>query len=170
MVKHTKSGLLLLISFVLSACAGTQIAIDPPIVSLRNIDVTDVDFSKQTFVLSFDVTNPNSFPLPINYVSYGVKLDKQRFASGETTASFTVPANSDSEFAISVDLDLFRTAPQLLYTFRDGTRRDLPYELRGKFGIDLPFVGDVPFEYNGEIRLKSLFVTRATNRDDNKNP
>ncbi len=165
MVKHTKSGLLLLISFVLSACAGTQIAIEPPIVSLKHVDVTEVDFSKQTFVLSFDVTNPNSFPLPINYVSYGVKLDKQRFASGEATASFTVPANSDSEFAISVDLDLFRTAPQLLYTFRDGASRDLSYELSGEFGIDIPFVGAVPFEYNGEIRLRPLFVTRATNRD-----
>jgi LEA14-like dessication related protein len=164
-VKHTKSGLLLLIGFVLSACAGTQIAVEPPIVSLKNVDVTEVDFSKQTFVLSFDVTNPNSFPLPINYVSYGVKLDKQRFASGETTASFTVPANSDSEFAISVDLDLFRTAPQLLYTFRDGASRDLSYELSGEFGIDIPFVGAVPFEYNGEIRLRPLFVTRATNRD-----
>jgi LEA14-like dessication related protein len=169
-VKHTKSGLLLLISVVLSACAAMEIAIDPPIVSLRNVDVTEVDFSKQTFVLSFDVTNPNSFSLPINYVSYGVKLDKHRFASGETVASFTVPANSDSEFAISVDLDLFRTAPQLLYTFRDGTRRDLPYELSGKFGIDIPFVSSVPFEYSGEIRLRSLFVTRATNRDADETP
>ena len=169
-MKHAKSGLLLLISLVLSACAGPQIAIDAPIVSLRNVDVTDVDFSKQTFLLSFDVTNPNSFPLPINYVSYGVKLDKQRFASGETTASFSVPANSDSEFAISVDLDLFRTAPQLLYTFRDGTTRDLPYELSGEFGIDIPFVGTVPFEYSGEIRLRSLFVTRATNRDAVETP
>ena len=165
MVKHTKSGLLLLISFVLSACAATQIAVEPPIVSLKNVDVTEVDFSKQTFVLSFDVTNPNSFPLPINYVSYGVKLDKQRFASGETTASFTVPANSDSKFAISVDLDFFRTAPQLLYTFRDAASRDLSYELSGEFGIDIPFVGAVPFEYKGEIRLRPLFVTRATNRD-----
>jgi len=169
-VKHTKSGLLLLISFVLSACAATQIAIEPPIVSLKNVDVTDVDFSKQTFVLSFDVTNPNSFPLPINYVSYGVKLDKQRFASGETTASIMIPANSDGEFAISVDLDLFRTAPQLLYTFRDGASRDLSYELSGEFGIDIPFVGAVPFEYNGEIRLRPLFVTRATNRDADETP
>jgi LEA14-like dessication related protein len=169
-VKHTKAGLLLLVSFVLSACAGMEIAIDPPIVSLKNVEVTDVDFSKQTFVLSFDITNPNSFSLPINYVSYGVKLDKQRFASGETTASFMVPANSDSEFAISVDLDLFRTAPQLLYTFRDGTTRDLPYELSGEFGVDIPFVGAVPFEYNGEIRLGSLFVTRATNRNVDETP
>ncbi len=165
-----KPGMLLLTTFVLSACAGTELAINAPVVSLFKVDVTEVDFSKQTFVLSFDISNPNSFSLPVNYVTYGVKLDNERFASGETVASFTVPANSDGEFAISVDLDLFRTAPKLLYTVRDGTMRDLSYELNGKLGIDIPFVRSVPFEHSGEIRLQSLFVTRATNRGVDKKP
>lgn len=169
-MKFTRLSLLLLVTVVLSACASMGVAIDAPVVSLKKVDVTDVDFSKQTFVLSFDVSNPNSFPLPINYVSYGVMLDKHRFASGETNASFNIPANSDGEFSISVDLDLFRTAPQLLYTVRDGATRDLSYELSGEFGIDIPLVGSVPFEHSGEIRLHSLFVTRATKRSDNKTP
>ena len=170
MTKYTKLSLLLLVTSVLCSCAGTKVAIDPPVVSLRNVAVTEVDFSKQTFVLSFDVANPNAFSLPVNHVTYGVKLDKHRFASGESVASFTVPANSDGEFAISVELDLFRTAPRLLYTVRDGTTRDLSYELSGKLGIDIPFVGSVPFEHSGEIRLQSLFVTRATNRIADQTP
>ena len=161
-MNHTKPGLLLLVAFLLGACAGMEVAISPPVVSLKKVDVADVDFSKQTFVLSFDVSNPNSFSLPINFISYGVKLDDQRFASGETVAAFTVPANGDSEFAISVDLDLLRTAPQLLYIVRDGATRDLSYELNGKFGIDIPFVDHVSFKHAGEIRLQSRFVTRAT--------
>ena len=72
---------------VVSACAGMQRAISAPGVSLRNVEVADINFSKQTFVLSFDVTNPNPFPLPVNYVSYGVTLDRQRFASGKTVAA-----------------------------------------------------------------------------------
>ena len=138
---------------LVSACAGMQRAISAPGVTLRNVEVADINFSKQTFVLSFDVTNPNPFPLPVNHVSYGVKLDKQRFASGQTVASFTIGAQSDGEFAISVELDLLRTAPQLLYIVRDGTRRDLPYELSGKLGIDIPFVDPVSFKSRGEIRL-----------------
>ncbi len=138
---------------LVSACAGMQRAISMPGVSLRNVEVAHVGFSEQTFVLSFDVTNPNPFPLPVNHVSYGVKLDEQRFASGQTVASFTVPAQSDAMFAISVELDLFRTAPQLLYIVRDGTMRDLPYELSGKLGIDIPFVDPVTFKSSGEIRL-----------------
>lgn len=169
-MNHTKSALMLLVSGFLSACAGMEFAINPPVVSLTAVEVADADFSKQTFVLSFDVVNPNSFTLPINYVTYGVTLDDQRFASGESVASFTVPANGDGEFAISVDLDLFRTAPQLLYIVRDGATRDLSYELSGKLGIDIPFVDSVPFRHSGEIRLQSPFVTRATNRDNNETP
>jgi LEA14-like dessication related protein len=140
---------------VLFACAGTPMAITAPNVSLRHVEIGKVDFSKQTFVLAFDVRNPNPFPLPINYVSYGVKLGEQRFASGETVASFTVPANSNSEFAISVDLDLLRTAPQLLFTVRDGVNGELPYELNGKLGIDIPLVDRVSFRTSGEIRLNA---------------
>ena len=65
---------------LLSGCASTGDILDTPNVSLRNIEVTDLDFSGQTFVLGFDVTNPNPFPLPVKTISYGVELDGYRFA------------------------------------------------------------------------------------------
>ena len=143
----------LTVACLVTACAGLSQTISAPGVSLRNVQVTDFGFSGQTFLLGFDVTNPNPFPLPVNYVRYGVKLDNQRFASGESVASFTIPAHSDANFSISVELDLLRTAPQLLYTVRDGVSRDLPYELSGKFGVDIPFVDYISFKTSGEIRL-----------------
>lgn len=170
MARYTNPVLLLLAAFTLSGCAATQLAIESPVVSLKRVDVAEVGFSRQTFVLSFDVINPNPFSLPINHVSYGVKLDKQRFASGESVASFSIPANSDGEFAISVDLDLLRTAPQLLYIVRDSAVHDVAYELSGKFGVDIPFVDSVPFQYNGDIRLQAGLVTRATNHSGDKTP
>jgi LEA14-like dessication related protein len=138
---------------LLGGCATVASSIGKPSVSLRNVEVRSVDFSKQTFVLGFDVSNPNPFPLPISSVRYGVVLNRQRFASGETTASFKIPANGNGEFAISVDLDLLRTAPQLLYTLRDGVTGDLSYELNGKLGIDIPLVDPVSFQTSGEIRV-----------------
>ena len=148
-----KLATLVTIACLVSACASMQRAISAPGVSLRNVEVSDLGFSKQTFLLSFDVTNPNPFPLPINHISYGVKLDNKQFANGQTDAAFTIAAQSDGEFAISVELDLLRTAPQLLYIVRDGTMRDLSYELSGKLGIDIPFVDPVSFKSTGEIRL-----------------
>jgi LEA14-like dessication related protein len=144
---------LLLAATLLSACASTGDLVRAPDVSLRNVQLTDVELSHQTFLLSFDVTNPNPFPLPISTVSYGVELDSQRFASGRTKGGFTVPASGEGEFAITVELNLLKTAPQLLYIVRDGEKRDIAYELKGQLGVDIPLVKPVNFESSGAIRF-----------------
>ena len=81
-----------------AGCASTGITVEKPSVSLRTVEVADIDLGGQTFVLDFNVVNPNPFPLPIRTISYGVELDGFRFASGETQGAFTVPANGDSHF------------------------------------------------------------------------
>jgi len=144
---------LLLATTLLSACASTGDLVSVPVVSLRNVQLTDVELSRQTFLLSFDVSNPNPFPLPISTVSYGVELDSQRFASGRTQGGFTVPASGDGQFAISVELNLLKTAPQLLYIVRDGEKRDIAYELKGQLGVDIPLVKPMDFESSGAIRF-----------------
>jgi len=141
---------------LLTACASTGDLVSAPRVSLRNVEITDIDFTSQTFLLGFDVTNPNPFPLPISTVSYAVELEGYRFASGSTAAGFTVPSSGDAEFAISVELDLMKTAPQLLFIVRDSVRRDIPYTLSGKFGLDIPLIEPVRFETSGAIRMQSV--------------
>jgi LEA14-like dessication related protein len=141
-------------AFVLAACA-TGPVIEAPGVSLRNVEVTSLNFSRQTFLLDFDVTNPNPFPLPVTRVRYGVELDGQHFAGGESSGRFTVPALGDGTFAISVELNLLKTAPRILEIVRDGDGRDIPYALEGNFGVDIPFVEALPFRMTGEIRLRA---------------
>lgn len=139
-----------------AGCASTGAFVSAPEVSLRSVEATDLGFSGQTFVLDFDVRNPNPFPLPVRGVSYGVELDGYRFATGSTPASIMVPASGDAGFAISVELDLLRTAPQLLYTVRDSLERDIPYELSGEFALDIPMVESVPFATRGAVSLREI--------------
>ena len=146
------SGILLLCGF-LASCAATDSLVTVPDVRLTDVEVTSLDFSGQTFRLGFGVRNPNPFPLPVTRIQYGVALDGQPFAAGETAGNFVVPANGDGEFAISVELDLLKSAPQLLYTVHDGVRSAIPYALEGSFGIDIPFAKPLKFETNGEIRV-----------------
>jgi len=140
---------------LLSACASLENIVSAPQVSLRNVHVENIGFSSQTFILAFDVTNPNAFPLPIKSINYGVKLDGHRFVSGEAASKFTVPAGGDGEFAISVDVDLLQTAPELLFVVRDAARRDIPYSLEGRLGIDIPYTKPIKFENTGLIRLQA---------------
>ena len=140
----------------LSACASIpQNIIAKPQVTLRDVQVVGLGFKNQTFLLSFDIHNPNPFSLPVNHVSYDVRLDGMRFASGQTDCDISVPASGDGEFAMSVELDLLTTAPRLLSIIRDGVRGDIPYELEGELGIDLPLTPAVKYRGGGSIRLGS---------------
>jgi LEA14-like dessication related protein len=144
---------LALVACFAAGCASTGVMIEKPGVSLRNVAVTEVDLDGQTFVLNFDVVNPNPFPLPIRSVSFGVELEGLSLASGETRSAFTVPAGGDGHFAITVDVDLMRTAPQLMFIVRDGIYRDIPYALEGSLAIDVPLAKPVSFRNQGSIRL-----------------
>ena len=139
-----------------TGCASTGDLMSAPDVSLRNVEATGLGFSEQSFVLEFDVSNPNPFPLPVESISYGVELDGYRFATGSTLASIEIPASGSTEFAISVDVDLMRTAPQLLYIVRDSLKRDIPYELSGEFGLDIPLVESVRFRTTGAVRMREI--------------
>lgn len=148
-------GGLVVTTAMLASCASLEEVVSAPDVELTEVYVETLDLRKQTFLLEFDVVNPNPFPLPVNTVAYGVSLDGHRFASGETTSGFVVPAGSEGEFIISVDLNLLQTAPELLFIVREAVQRDIPYVLEGRLGVDIPAVKPVRFETEGTIRLQA---------------
>jgi LEA14-like dessication related protein len=144
------------LALMLAGCATLpENLISTPEIQLRDVKVMGLGFKNQTFMLSFDIHNPNPFPLPVNHFRYDVRLDGQRFASGETPSDLSVPASGDTQFAISVELDLLTTAPQLLSIVRNGVRTAIPYEVEGRLGIDIPMTPPVAYRTRGTIRLDS---------------
>ena len=142
--------------FGLAACESLpENIISSPEVELRDVEVVGLGFNSQTFLLSFDIRNPNPFSLPVNHVSYGIRLGGQRFASGQTPSDISVPASGTSRFAISVDLDLLNTAPRLLSVIRDSPRTEIPYELEGQLSVDIPFTPPVNDRTSGAIQSRS---------------
>lgn len=146
----------MLVFTTLSGCAAIEESISAPEVSLTAVKLEKLGFTGQTFKLSFDVSNPNAFPLPVNLIDYGVRLDGHRFASGETDCDILVPARGDTEIDISVELDLLNTAPALLAIVRDSGRSAIPYSLEGRVGLDIPATRPLKFEQTGEIRMTAL--------------
>jgi LEA14-like dessication related protein len=140
----------------LTGCASTlESLVKSPSVELRDVKVVGLGFNNQTFLLSFDVSNPNPIALPVSSVSYGIKLDGHRFASGKTPSEFSVPAGGDAQFAISVDLNLLQTAPQLLSIVRQSAHQDVTYELEGQLVVDIPLAPPVSYRNAGSIRLSA---------------
>ncbi len=151
--------LLLVVVLVGSGGCATSLEniVRTPRVELTNIEVMGLGFKSQTFLLSFEVSNPNAFALPIKNVSYGVRLDGQRFASGTTPTGFSVPAQGNAPFAISVELDLLQTAPRLLSTVRQGDRAYIGYELEGELAVDIPLTPPITYEGSGNIRIGNAY-------------
>ena len=102
-----KSGLkrliisILLSGLLLTGCATTDTLVARPTVSLTSVELESVSFGQQTFLLGFQIYNPNAFPLPVRSVRYRVLFDDQRFAGGDARGSFMVPANETGEFQLS---------------------------------------------------------------------
>lgn len=140
---------------VISACAGTGSIISSPQVTLTGIEITRADFDSQTFLLGFEVSNPNPFPLPVKSVRYRVRLGEQQFASGETAGNFTVPSQGNGHFSISVQLNLLKTTSNISSLIRTGMSRDFDYELSGSFAVDIPFTRPLEFESGGNIAMQA---------------
>ncbi len=141
---------------LLCGCAANlENVVATPRVQLTDVQVMGLGFKSQTFLLTFDVHNPNPFSLPISAVSYAVRLDGQRFASGNAPSKFSISAGGNTQFAISVDLDLLNTAPQLLSVIRQGARKDIGYELEGRLTVGIPLTPPVAYRTSGTIRLDS---------------
>lgn len=137
----------------LSACASTGTLVESPAVTLSGVELRSVDFRRQTFLLSFDVTNPNAFPLPVKAVDYEVIFDDQKFAGGQTQGRFSVPARGETSFAISVDLDILKSATYLRSLMSGGFRENMEYELRGSLAVDMPFVKPIKFSNSGFVNM-----------------
>ena len=136
-----------------AGCASTGVMVEKPGVSLSNVEVTEIDLDSQTFVLDFDVSNPNPFPLPVKAVDYQVRFDDRKFAGGKTQGKFTVPAHGNDSFAISVELDILSSTSHLKSLMSGEFRENLSYELSGNFAVDIPLVKPISFSNSGIINM-----------------
>jgi LEA14-like dessication related protein len=137
-ISGVRIAVLLVVVLCASGCAGTESLLKAPSVNLSSVELSKINFSGQTFLLGFDVQNPNVFPLPIKKIRYRVMLENSKFAGGETQCNFTIPALGNGEFVISVDLDLLQSGAKLASIIRQGVHNDINYELDGSLTIDIP--------------------------------
>ena len=154
MMTNKGNGLLLIAALLCTSCATTEALIDKPTVTLTSVELSKVGFGSQTFVLAFDVTNPNAFPLPIESISYRILFDEQKFAGGKTATSFSIPANGDGQFHLSVETDFLGSAAQITSLISGGVPEHVEYELQGSLSVDIPLVRPLAFSNSGMIPIE----------------
>ena len=141
----------ILLGLYLTGCASSGPMIEKPSVQLTGIQISGLSFSEQTLLLSFNVDNPNPFPLPVSGVRYHVRIANQTFASGQTQGEFSIPASGSEAFDLSVELDVLNSASRVSSLLRSGMNERIEYELSGSLAVDIPFVNPLPFSATGTV-------------------
>lgn len=136
----------------LAACSSLRGDIEPPRVSLNNVQLVNAGLIQQTFRLTLRVQNPNGIPIPIRGMNYAVKLSGNDFASGVTPRSFTLPASGEEMVDIDVTTNILDVGRQLMRIL-ETRQQDIDYSLSGKVQVDLPFVKALPFSRAGTVNL-----------------
>lgn len=149
---RARIALLMLVGALSGGCATLGESLETPEVSLAGLRLVEAGITRQRYDLTLNVRNPNAIPLPVRGLAYRIDLAGERFAAGETLRSFTIPANGESEFELSITTDLLQSLGSLQRLIEQ-RQQLLDYSIGGELQVDLPLVRAIPFSKTGAVDL-----------------
>ena len=139
-----------LLALVLGACALAP-RFEAPQLSVADVQLQGGDFFQQRLRVRMHVRNPNDRALPVEGITYRLEVEGQEFATGESAASFVVPALGEADFDMNVSTNLASTLMKILTG--GANTKALAYHLTGKVTLSRGFLRSLPFEQRGTFRL-----------------
>jgi LEA14-like dessication related protein len=134
---------------LLSACAYTHLR--QPELAIIEVNMLKGDLFSQELRVRMRVHNPNDIALPVRGIHYEVELAGSKFAHGDSTSDFVVPANGDTEFDVRVSAN---AAGALVHLLADGNTTNPEYRISGKVQLSSGLLRNIPFEQTGTLKLR----------------
>ncbi len=139
--------LLLILLLCTAACAAK---FERPNLTVVGIDMKSGNLLQQTFLVKFQIQNPNDRELPVSGLHAELNVGGEQIASGVSNRAFVVPAHGQSEFDMTITANMALAMLKLANQHADS----IDYELTGAASLDLPFMHNLPFHQNGSFALK----------------
>jgi LEA14-like dessication related protein len=140
-------------ALLVTACALAP-KLSPPELTIVGVQLVGSDLLAQRLKVRLRVANPNNRRLPVDGLEYTLEVDGQPFASGESAASFVVPALGTAEFDMNVTTNVAGTLIRLLARGADAREQSVPYRLAGKISLSSGWLRSIPFEERGSFTLQ----------------
>ena len=153
-MKRAAGAVLCAFAVYLSACAALRPDLQVPRLSLVSVAMTSADIFNQQFVVKVNVENPNDRELPITGIDYKLFLEGDSFAEGVSKKPFTVPAQGDIDFDLTVRTNFVSGAGRLLS--RLNGRDQVNYVVEGKVLTDIGMLRKIPFQESGTVSLRAV--------------
>jgi LEA14-like dessication related protein len=146
--------LLCAVALFLAGCSALRPDLQVPRLSLVSVAMTSADIFNQQFVVKVNVENPNDRELPITGIDYKLFLEGDSFAEGVSKKPFTVPAQGDIDFDLTVRTNFVSGAGRLLS--RLNGREQVNYVVEGKVLTDISMLKKIPFQETGTVNFRAL--------------
>ena len=136
---------------LLTAACALAPRLEAPQLTIVGVQVVGSDLLAQRLKLRVHVDNPNNVTLPVAGIEYTLEVEGEPFATGESAASFVVPALGSAEFDMNVTTNVAGTLIRLLS--RGADAQSVSYRLSGKVSLSSGWMRSIPFEQHGTFRL-----------------
>lgn len=141
-------------SLAIAGCAGVGARLDPPRVSLANIQIKEVTGLETAFEIKMRVFNANEVALNVKGIGAELEVNGQPFATGVSNTPVEIPAYGS-------ELVTFTAYSSVLKMFKSvyglKTSEELTYRLKGKIRVSAGsnmMPATLPFESQGQVTLK----------------
>jgi len=128
--------------------------LDPPAVSLRNLEPEALGINSQVFRARLGLFNPNTVPLKISRGDLELELAGVGAAQGRTIAAIEVPPGAEVEADIRVTTHLLRDGPALLRALSgSAAQQGIAYSLSGYVYVQRRGTDRIPVSASGRLGL-----------------
>jgi len=129
--------------------AACSTKFERPDLTVIGIELTGGNLLQQTFLVKFQVQNPNQRALPVQGLHAELSVGGERIASGVSNRAFVVPPMGQTEFDMNITANMAAAIFKLANQHTDS----IDYELTGSASLDLPFMHELPFHQAGSFSL-----------------
>jgi len=157
--RMTKSLTVFLMSAIsalsLAGCAGVGKTLEPPRVTLANIQVEEVKAFETVFQIELRLFNTNDIPMEIKGLDCELELNGRKFASGVSKVEKEIPSYGTDTVPITLYSSVLEMVRGVLNL---PGKEKLPYKISGHVRLGggplVPSV--VPFKSEGAFSLQGL--------------
>ena len=143
-----------LLGAVLMAACALAPKLEPPQLSITDVQILSSDLWSQRLKVHMHVQNPNDRPLPVRRIDYTIEIEGEQFASGESLASFVVPPLGQADFDMTVNTNLAGALLKVLGHGPGALGHEIPYRLSGKVSLSEGWLRSIPFDQRGSFKLQ----------------
>ena len=133
---------------LLGGCAALEQSVQKPTVSVTSAQFKQVTLQEGLLDARIQISNPNSFSLPVKGIVYRLVLNNREFANSTMSFDRKIPAKGSIQAALPIRfryVELIEGISQIL------TRQHVTFQLTGDVDVGL---FSVPYSKTGEFDLR----------------